>query len=163
MANVPNPMGTDGFEFVEYTAPDTRALENLFSQLGFVAIARHRSKNVVLYRQGGINFVINHEPSSYAQAFAKVHGASICAFGIRVKNAAESYERALNLGAEPYSGDARPMELNIPAIRGIGRSLIYLIDRYGTRSIYDVDFHPFRRRGFEPCRSRSHRNRSSHP
>ncbi len=143
MVNIPNPMGTDGFEFVEYTAPDTRALEQLFSQLGFVAIARHRSKDVVLYRQGGINFVINHEPSSFAQAFAKVHGASICAFGIRVKNAAESYERALKLGGEPHLGDARPMELNIPAIRGIGRSLIYLIDRYGDRSIYDVDFIPF--------------------
>ncbi|MGH8551012.1 MAG: 4-hydroxyphenylpyruvate dioxygenase [Methylococcales bacterium] len=143
MVNIANPMGTDGFEFVEYTAPDTMALENLFSQLGFVAIARHRSKAVVLYRQGGINFVINHEPSSFAQAFAKVHGASICAFGIRVKNAAESYERALKLGAEPHPGDARPMELNIPAIRGIGRSLIYLIDRYGDRSIYDVDFVPF--------------------
>ena len=143
MLNIPNPMGTDGFEFVEYTAPDTRALENLFSQLGFDAIARHRSKDVVLYRQGGVNFVINHEPSSFAQAFAKVHGASICAFGIRVKNAAESYQRALKLGAEPHLGDARPMELNIPAIRGIGGSLIYLIDRYGERSIYDVDFTPF--------------------
>ncbi|MGH8558471.1 MAG: 4-hydroxyphenylpyruvate dioxygenase [Methylococcales bacterium] len=143
MVNIANPMGTDGFEFIEYTAPDTRALENLFSQLGFVAIAHHRSKDVVLYRQGAINFVINHEPSSFAQAFAKVHGASICAFGIRVKNSAESYERALKLGAEPHTGDTRPMELNIPAIRGIGRSLIYLIDRYGDRSIYDVDFIPF--------------------
>lgn len=143
MVNLPNPMGTDGFEFVEYTAPDTRALEHLFSQLGFVAIARHRSKDVVLYRQGEINFVINHEPTSFAQAFAKVHGASICAFGLRVKDAAESYGRAIKLGAEPYSGDARPMELHIPAIRGIGRSLIYLIDRYGDRSIYDVDFIPF--------------------
>ncbi|MGH8477847.1 MAG: 4-hydroxyphenylpyruvate dioxygenase [Methylococcales bacterium] len=143
MVNITNPMGTDGFEFIEYTAPDTRALETLFSQLGFVAIAKHRSKDVVLYRQGSINFVINHEPSSFAQAFAKVHGPSICAFGIRVKNSAESYERALKLGAEPRTGDARPMELNIPAIRGIGRSLIYLIDRYGDRSIYDVDFIPF--------------------
>lgn len=143
MVEMTNPMGTDGFEFIEYTAPDTHALENLFSQLGFVAIAHHRSKDVVLYRQGQINFVINHEPSSFAQAFARVHGASICAFGMRVKNAAESYARALKLGAEPHSSDTRPMELNIPAIRGIGRSLIYLIDRYGDRSIYDVDFVPF--------------------
>lgn len=119
MGNIPNPMGTDGFEFVEYTAPDTRALENLFSQMGFVAIAQHRSKDVVLYRQGGINFLINHEPTSFAQAFAKAHGASICAFGIRVKNAAESYERAIKQGAEPHPCDARPMELNIPAIRGL--------------------------------------------
>ena len=143
MSGESNPMGTDGFEFVEYTAPDTRALENLFSTLGFVAIAKHRSKNAVLYRQGEINFIINHEPTSFAQAFAKVHGASICAFAIRVENAADSFTRALKLGAEPQISDARPMELNIPAIRGIGGSLIYLVDRYGERSIYDVDFVPF--------------------
>ncbi len=143
MSDQENPMGTDGFEFIEYTAPDTRALESLFSQMGFVAIAKHRSKNVVLYRQGEINFIINHEPTSFARAFAKVHGASICAYAIRVKNAAESFERACNLGAEPQISDARPMELNIPAIRGIGGSLIYLVDRYGERSIYDVDFVPF--------------------
>ncbi len=150
MGNIPNPMGTDGFEFVEYTAPDTRALENLFSQMGFVAIAQHRSKDVVLYRQGGINFLINHEPTSFAQAFAKVHGASICAFGIRVKNAAKSYERAIKQGAESHPFDVRPMELNIPAIRGIGRSLIYLIDRYGDRSIYDVDFNAYEGVEFRP-------------
>ncbi len=137
-----NPAGTDGFEFIEYTAPDTRELEKLFSRMGFSAIAQHRSKDVVLYRQGSINFVINHEPASFAQAFAKVHGPSICAFAIRVKNAAECFERAVKLGAQPHPGDAGPMELNIPAIRGIGNSLVYLVDRYGDRSIYDVDFIP---------------------
>ncbi len=143
MKNTLNPMGTDGFEFVEYTAPDTRALEHLFSELGFTAIAKHRSKDVVLYRQGSINFVINHERTSFAQAFAQIHGASICAFGLRVANAADSLDRALSLGAEQHTEEARPMELNIPAIRGIGDSLIYLIDRYGDHSIYDVDFIPF--------------------
>jgi len=143
MVTASNPAGTDGFEFVEYTAPDTRKLEQLFHQLGFAAIARHRSKDVVLYRQGQINFVINHEPDSFAQAFAKVHGPSICAFAIRVKNAAECFDRVVRLGAQPYHGDIGPMELNIPAIRGIGRSLIYLVDRYGEEhSIYDVDFNP---------------------
>ncbi|WP_024299945.1 4-hydroxyphenylpyruvate dioxygenase [Methylomicrobium lacus] len=143
MVTASNPAGTDGFEFVEYTAPDTRKLEQLFKQLGFAAVARHRSKDVVLYRQGQINFVINHEPGSFAQAFAKVHGPSICAFAIRVKNAAECFERVVRLGAQPYHGDIGPMELNIPAIRGIGRSLIYLVDRYGEEhSIYDVDFNP---------------------
>lgn len=137
-----NPMSTDGFEFVEYTAPDTRALAALFTKMGFQAIARHRSKDVVLYRQGDINFIINHEPKSFAQAFAQVHGPSVCAIGLRVKDAAGAYERALELKAEPYEGVVGPMELNIPAIRGIGRSLIYLIDRYGDRSIYDVDFVP---------------------
>ncbi|MDD1612576.1 MAG: 4-hydroxyphenylpyruvate dioxygenase [Methylococcaceae bacterium] len=143
MANASNPAGTDGFEFVEYTAPDTRELERLFHQMGFAAVARHRSKDVVLYRQGQINFLINHEPDSFAQAFAKVHGPSICAFGIRVKNAAECFDRVVRLGAQPYHGHVGPMELNIPAIRGIGRSLIYLVDRYGEEhSIYDVDFKP---------------------
>lgn len=141
MSTVPdNPMGTDGFEFIEYTAPDSRSLEQLFQRMGFVAVARHRSKDVTLYRQGDVNFIINHEPQSFAQAFAKVHGPSVCAFAIRVKDAATAYARALDLGAEPYEGRVGPMELNIPAIRGIGRSLIYLIDRYGDRSIYEVDF-----------------------
>lgn len=137
-----NPMGTDGFEFIEYTASDTRALEQLFHQLGFQAVARHRSKEVVLYRQGQINFIINHEPNSFAQSFAAVHGPSCCAFAIRVHNAASAYQRAITLGAEPYQGQIGPMELNIPAIRGVGNSLLYLVDRYNDKSIYDVDFVP---------------------
>ena len=110
--------------------------------LGFAAVARHRSKHVTLYRQGDINFIINHEPNSFAQAFARKHGASVCAFAMRVQDAAAAYKRALGLGAKPYRGPVGPMELNIPAIQGIGRSLIYLVDRYGERSIYDVDFLP---------------------
>ncbi|OUS08042.1 4-hydroxyphenylpyruvate dioxygenase [Gammaproteobacteria bacterium 54_18_T64] len=137
-----NPMGTDGFEFVEYTATDTRALEGLFQTMGFNAIARHRSKDVVLYRQGDINFLINHEPDSFARAFARVHGPSICAFGMRVADARRAYEHAIKRQAKPYFGEAGPMELNLPAIHGIGGSLIYLIDRYGEQSIYDVDFIP---------------------
>ncbi|MFQ6022419.1 MAG: 4-hydroxyphenylpyruvate dioxygenase [Acidiferrobacterales bacterium] len=137
-----NPMGTDGFEFIEYTAPDTRVLAELFQKMGFTAVAHHRSKDVTLYRQGDVNFIINHEPHSFAQAFAKVHGPSVCALAIRVKDAAYAYERAIELGAEPYEGRVGPMELNIPAIRGIGHSLIYFVDRYGDRSIYDVDFVP---------------------
>ncbi|MGH7774751.1 MAG: 4-hydroxyphenylpyruvate dioxygenase [Candidatus Binatia bacterium] len=143
MTNSPeNPMGTDGFEFVEYTAPDTRSLEELFQRMGFVLVARHRSKDVSVYRQGDINFIVNHEAHSFAQAFAKVHGPSVCAFGIRVKDAAYATKRATSRGAEPYQSQIGPMELNIPGIRGIGRSVIYLIDRYGERSIYDVDFIP---------------------
>jgi 4-hydroxyphenylpyruvate dioxygenase len=138
--NVTNPVHTDGFEFVEYTAPDTKNLEQLFLSMGFTAVARHRSKDVVLYRQGKINFIINHEPNSFAQAFAKIHGPSACAFAIRVKNARQAYDYVLEHSAQPYHGQAGPMELNLPAIRGIGGSLIYLIDRYGDHSIYDVDF-----------------------
>ena len=142
-----NPAGTDGFEFVEYTAPDVASLQALFRQLGFRAVARHRSKDVTLYRQGGINFIVNGETESFAQSFARVHGPSVCAMAFRVRDAAAAYERSLRLGARPHAGDIGPMELNIPAIKGIGDSLIYLVDRYdgaerGGPSIYDVDFVP---------------------
>ena len=141
-----NPMGTDGFEFVEYTAPDPHQLGALFEQMGFSAVARHRSKDVLLYRQGRVNFIVNREPDSFAQSFARVHGPSVCAFAMRVKDAARAFQRAIELGARPFHGKVGPMELNIPAIQGIGGSLIYLIDRYpgnnGNLSIYDVDFVP---------------------
>lgn len=137
-----NPMGTDGFEFIEFTAPDTVALAHLFEQMGFAVLARHRHKEVTVYRQGDINFIINHEPDSFAQAFSRVHGPSVCAFAIRVKDAAAAFKRAVGLGAEPFHVPLGPMELNIPAILGIGRSIIYFVDRYGEHSIYDVDFMP---------------------
>jgi 4-hydroxyphenylpyruvate dioxygenase len=144
-----NPMGTDGFEFVEYAAPDPAALAALFATMGFSAVARHRSKNVTLYRQGGVNFVLNAEPESFAQAFARIHGPSVCAMAFRVRDAASAYRRAVALGAKPVEARLGPMELNIPAIEGIGGSLIYLVDRYGDdRSIYDVDFLPIA--GAEP-------------
>ena len=140
-AHWPNPMGTDGFEFVEYTAPEPEALGRLFESLGFRAIAHHRAKQVTLYRQGDINFVVNAEPDSFGQAFARVHGPSACAMAFRVKDAAAAFKRAVALGARPVPQKTGPMELNIPAIEGIGGSLIYLVDRYGPRgSIYDVDF-----------------------
>ncbi len=145
-----NPMATDGFEFVEYTAPDTKALGALFEQMGFRAVGRHRSKDVTLYRQGDISFIVNAEPGSHGSEFAKAHGPSACAMGFRVRDAAKAFKRALELGAEPHQSAAGPMELNIPAIKGIGGSVIYLIDRYGDHSIYDVDFLPTDpARGFE--------------
>jgi 4-hydroxyphenylpyruvate dioxygenase len=142
MNTTQNPMGTDGFEFVEYTAPDPQALRAVFERMGFREAARHRSKNVTLHRQGDTNFLINAEPNSFAQQFASAHGGSICAMGFRVKDAAYAYKRALELGAQPGPTTAGPMELNIPSIVGIGGSLIYLVDRYGASSIYDVDFKP---------------------
>src|SRR6266404_8653834 len=142
MSTPANPMGTDGFEFVEYIAPDPSALRSLFDQMGFPAVAQHRSRNVTLHRQGDINFIINAEPDSFAQNFARTHGESICAMAFRVKDAAFAYKRALALGAKSGPQSAGPMELNIPSIEGIGGSLIYLVDRYGERSIYDVDFIP---------------------
>ncbi|MFI4890770.1 MAG: 4-hydroxyphenylpyruvate dioxygenase [Steroidobacterales bacterium] len=135
-----NPLGTDGFEFVEYTAPDTAALRRLFETMGFALIARHRSKDVSLYRQGGINFIVNAEPDSLAQNFARQHGPSACAMAFRVKDAALALRGALAAGAREVKGTVGPMELNIPAIEGIGGSLIYLVDRYTAPTIYDIDF-----------------------
>ncbi len=137
-----NPMGTDGFEFVEYAAPDPELLRRLFEGMGLAAVARHRSKNVTLHRQGDINFIINAEHDSFAQHFARTHGPCACAMAFRVADARSAYSRALALGAKPGPATAGPMELNIPSIEGIGGSLIYLVDRYGERTIYDVDFVP---------------------
>jgi 4-hydroxyphenylpyruvate dioxygenase len=148
-----NPMGTDGFEFIEYAAPDPQAMGQAFERMGFKAVARHRHKNVLLYRQGEINFIINAEPDSFAQRFARLHGPSVCAIALRVHDAKAAYERALNLGAWGYAGQAGPGELNIPAIKGIGDSLIYLVDRWrgkngaqpgdiGNIGFFDVDFVP---------------------
>ena len=148
-----NPMGTDGFEFIEYAAPEPKAMGALFERMGFRAIARHRHKNVMLYRQGEINFVINAEPHSFAQRFARLHGPSVCAIAFRVRDAKAAHERAISLGAWAYAGQAGPGELNIPAIKGIGDSIIYFIDRWrgkngaregeiGNIGFYDVDFEP---------------------
>ena len=103
-ADTTNPMGTDGFEFVEYTAPDPEQLGALFEQLGFTAVAKHRSKDVILYRQGHINFIVNREPDSFAQSFARVHGPSACAFAVRVKNAAKAYQDSWNRSQDPLIG-----------------------------------------------------------
>jgi 4-hydroxyphenylpyruvate dioxygenase len=148
-----NPVGTDGFEFIEYTAPDPKMLGQLFEKMGFTAIARHRHKQVTLYRQGGINFIVNAEPNSFAQHFARLHGPSVCALGLRVQDAAQAYRYTTERGAWGVNHTSGPMELNIPAIKGIGDSLIYLVDRWtgkngatpnsiGNISIYDVDFEP---------------------
>jgi len=137
-----NPAGTDGFEFVEYTAPDVGELHALFERMGFRAVGRHRSKAVTLYRQGGVNFVVNAEPDSHGARFAREHGPSACAMAFRVHDAAKAYAHVVALGATAFPHQVGPMELNIPAIEGIGGSVIYLVDRYGKQSIYDVDFVP---------------------
>ena len=136
-----NPAGTRGFEFVEYAAPDPQLLRDLFARMGFPAVARHRRKDVTLHRQGGINFIINAEPDSFAQQFAKLHGPCACAMAFRVADVAAALTHLRAHGAVEVPSDAGPMELNIPAIEGIGGSRIYLVDRHGDAgSIYDVDF-----------------------
>ncbi len=103
-----NPMGTDGFEFVEFAHPDPGKLGALFELMGFSAVSRHRSKNVTLYRQGDVNYVLNAEPDSFAADFAKRHGPSACAMGLRVVDAADAFRRALAKGAKPVPTHDRP-------------------------------------------------------
>ena len=137
-----NPLGTDGFEFVEFTSPDPNALAERFSLMGFTAVARHRSKNVFRYRQGDVNFLLNMEPTGQAADFRGVHGASANAMAFRVRDASKALSLAVERGAVPVAGPVGPMELNIPAIEGIGGSNLYFVDRYGAQEIYDVDFVP---------------------
>jgi 4-hydroxyphenylpyruvate dioxygenase len=136
-----NPMGLMGFEFVEFTSPEPGLLEGVFVTMGFIKVAHHRSKQVTMYRQGDINFIINHEPRSAASYFAAEHGPCACGMAFRVKDAHMAYARALELGGQPMEIPTGPMELRLPAIKGIGGAPLYLIDRFGEgKSIYDIDF-----------------------
>ena len=140
-----NPLGTEGFEFVEFTAPTAtgiRQLHQLFEMMGFTAIAKHRSKDVTLFRQGGINFLINSQPYTHFAQFATAHGPSACAMGWRVKDAPAAYDYAISKGAVAF--DAKPgfMELRLPSVYGIGNSVLYFADARTGHSIYDVDFIP---------------------
>ena len=136
-----NPIGLCGFEFVEFAAAERGIIEPIFQQIGFTHIASHRSKEVDLWRQGGINFLINYNPQSHASYFAREHGPSACAMGFRVRDAAVAYRACIERGAEPVETYPGVSELNLPAIKGIGGALIYLIDRFEEgNSIYDIDF-----------------------
>ncbi|HTS24006.1 MAG TPA: 4-hydroxyphenylpyruvate dioxygenase [Casimicrobiaceae bacterium] len=136
-----NPMGLMGFEFVEFASPTTGVLETVLRALGFTEVARHRSKDVSLYRQGEINFIVNREPKSAAAYFAAEHGPSACGMAFRVRDSHQAYRLALEAGAQPMEMPTGPMELRLPAIKGIGGAPLYLIDRFGDgTSIYDIDF-----------------------
>ena len=135
-----NPLGLDGFEFVEFTSPEPELLAGLFEQMGFTHIADHRSKKVRRYQQGDVNFLLNMETEGQAAEFRNAHGPSANAMAFRVNDASAAIEEAVKRGAAPINGPVGPMELNIPAIEGIGGSNLYLVDRYGAREIYDVDF-----------------------
>ncbi len=137
-----NPIGTDGFEFVEFTAPDPALLKAYFEQLGFTAVARHRSKNVLRFKQGDINFIVNMEPSGQPADFRAAHGPSANGMAFRVKDAQTAFAEALKRGAKAVDMPLGAMELDIPCIEGIGGTYVYLVDRYGAQSIYDVDFRP---------------------
>jgi 4-hydroxyphenylpyruvate dioxygenase len=137
-----NPIGLDGFEFVEFTSPDPEALAGLFVKLGFTHVGNHRSKHVRHYAQGDINFILNMEPSGQPAAFRRAHGPSANGMAFRVKDAKKALALALERGAVQVATRRGPGELDIPAIEGIGGSYLYLVDRYGAEQIYDVDFEP---------------------
>ncbi|EHL99966.1 4-hydroxyphenylpyruvate dioxygenase [Acetobacteraceae bacterium AT-5844] len=136
-----NPMGTDGFAFVEFAHPDPAQLHTLFGQMGFSAVARHRHQAVTLYRQGDVNYLLNEEPTSQAMRFAALHGPSVPSMAFRVVDASHAYRRALELGAEPADPEDGAKVMDLPAIKGIGGSLLYFVDRYGgSGSTYDAEF-----------------------
>ncbi|MEM9533295.1 MAG: 4-hydroxyphenylpyruvate dioxygenase [Pseudomonadota bacterium] len=136
-----NPTGLDGFEFVEFCAPEKGQLEPVFELLGFRQVAVHRSKDVSLWRQGDVNFIVNYEPASPAAYFAEEHGPSACGMAFRVRDAHVAYDHVLERGAQPLDIPTGPMELRLPAIRGIGGAALYLVDRYAPgQTIYDIDF-----------------------
>ncbi len=136
-----NPMGLCGFEFVEFAAPERGVIEPVFQTMGFTHVANHRSKDIELWRQGDINFLINYEPGTPAAFFAAEHGPSASGMGFRVKNAKQAYSLALEKGAQPVVTETGVSELRLPAIKGIGGATVYLIDRFEDgQSIYDIDF-----------------------
>ncbi|NJM09609.1 MAG: 4-hydroxyphenylpyruvate dioxygenase, partial [Bdellovibrionaceae bacterium] len=125
-----NPLGLNGIDFVEFSSASPETLHKLFLDFGFSKIAKHPSKNIDLYRQGGITFLLNYDPASFGYGFQKAHGPSISAMGWRFKNAESAFHEAVKRGAKPcVSGDyRRPDGSSVPAIYGIGDSLIYFID-----------------------------------
>lgn len=135
-----NPIGLDGVEFLEYAGPQAQLFRDLFANLGMVEIAKHKSKNITLFRQNDINFLLNEEPSSFASEFAQSHGPCVSSSGFRVHNAKEAYAKAVERGAKPYDKeDAK--SLPWPTIYGIGDSLVYFVDQYGDKgNIYDEEF-----------------------
>jgi 4-hydroxyphenylpyruvate dioxygenase len=134
-----NPAGTDGFEFVEFAHPEPEVLDTLFRRMGFEPVARHRSKDIVLYRQGDINYLLNREPTSHAAGFVREHGPCAPAMAWRVVDADHALKRAVELGATEYTGPGK--SLDVPAVIGIGGSLLYFVDTYGDAgSCYANEF-----------------------
>ena len=133
-----NPAGTDGFEFVEFAHPEPQALRDLFAQMGYVHVATHKTKTIEVWQQGDITYIINAEPGTHAAAFIEEHGPCAPSMGWRVVDAAHALKHAVSMGAEEYTGPGKT--LDVPAIRGIGGSLIYFIDTYFEASPYNAEF-----------------------
>lgn len=141
-----NPLGIDGFEFVEFAAPQGQGelLHDYFRKLGFTAVLRHRSREITVYRQGGVNFLVNEDPDSFAADFARKHGPSACGFAIRFRKPANLvFDTVVNNGGEAIGDKAETRAVDAPVVKGIGDCMLYLVDRYGERgSIYDRDYEP---------------------
>jgi 4-hydroxyphenylpyruvate dioxygenase len=136
-----NPMGTDGFEFVEYAHPEPAKLHALLLLMGFAPVAKHKTKKITVYRQGDINYLVNEEPDTHGFDFVARHGPCAPSMAFRVVDAKQAYERALALGAEAAEATPAQKTLDVPAIKGIGGSLLYFVDRYGAKgSAYDLEF-----------------------
>jgi len=142
ISDVANPLGLDGIEFIEYVTSRPQALGQVLEMMGFKPVARHRSREVLLYRQGAMNVVINAHVSARPRSVAPTETPASAAIALRVRDAAAAYRRALERGAWAVPTQVEVMELNIPAVHGVGASRIYFVDRYQEFSIYDVDFVP---------------------
>ncbi|MDB5963512.1 MAG: 4-hydroxyphenylpyruvate dioxygenase [Polaromonas sp.] len=142
IADVANPLGLDGIEFIEYTTSKPQALGQVLEMMGFRPVARHRSREVLLYRQGSLNIIVNAHVPALPDGAAPLEKPVIAAIALRVRDAAAAYGRALERGAWAVPSRVEVMELNIPAIHGVGKSRLYFVDRYDKFSIYDVDFVP---------------------
>src|SRR3954447_19437446 len=136
-----NPTGTDGFEFVEYAHPNPAELHALFRLMGYVPVARHKTKKITVYRQGDISYLVNEEPGTHGFTFVAAHGPCAPSMAFRVVDAKAAHERAISLGAEPADVSSAQKTLDVPAIKGIGGSLLYFVDRYSAKgSAYDAEF-----------------------
>ena len=142
LADASNPMGMDGIEFIEFSTAKPQALGQVLEMMGFRPIARHRSREVLLYRQGGMNIIINAHGGGLPRSVQPGETPVIAAIALRVRDAASAYRYALERGAWAVPTNVEVMELNIPAIHGVGASRLYFVDRYKDFSIYDVDFTP---------------------
>ena len=136
-----NPAGTDGFGFVEYAHPNPAELHALFQKMGFEAVARHRTRAITLYRQGDVNYLVNEEPGSHAVRFSGAHGPCASSMAFRVVDARQAFDRAVAHGAEPADPEDGALAMDVPAIKGIGGSLLYFLDRYGAKgSAFEAEF-----------------------
>ncbi|SDH89079.1 VOC family protein [Propionivibrio dicarboxylicus] len=135
-----NPIGMDGIEFIEFTTSRPQALGEVLERMGFRPVARHRSREVELYRQGSMNIVINSQPADLPRTVSPVEHPIISAMAFRVRDAEAAFQRAKDLGCWDVPPRAQALELNIPGIHGVGESLIYFVDRYDEFSIFDIDF-----------------------